>query len=432
MPNIIDRRLNSRDKNLTNRQKFLERAQGQIKKAVEDAIANGNIGDINSKKVNVPVKGINEPTFSHDYQTGNKQYVVPGNKDYVVGDTIDKPESGGGGSGGSKASNSGEGQDEFTFTLTKEEFLEYFFENLELPDLVKKQISDVKKESMKRAGYTTVGNPSQLDVKATTKQALGRRIALKRPRLDEIKELEKQIDDMTWNSSSENPCDVKLLWELTKKLEALKRKLKAVPWIDPIDTRYRLFVPQPMPITKALMVCMMDVSGSMGEREKTIAKKFFILLSILLHHKYDSVEIVFVRHHSEAEECTEHDFFYKRESGGTVVSSGLNLVNEILNRYPDTEYNKYLCQASDGDNWADDNSNVLNALDEMLPKLQYFAYLDIPNAWSGGKSSSDLWDVYKKVQDKYKHLVVRQATSEKDIWNVFKELFAKKDSTKND
>jgi uncharacterized protein len=422
--NFIDRRLNSRDKNLTNRQKFLERAKGQIKEAVDKAITSGNVGDINSKKVSVPVRGIKEPTFTHDSKTGNKKYVHPGNKEYVVGDAIEKPKGGSGSGGGSKASNEGEGEDEFTFTLTKEEFLEYFFDNLELPDLVKKQISDIKKETPKRAGFTTVGNPAQLDVKSTAKQALGRRIALKRPHNSEIDELEKQIEE----SKNSNPIDQDFINELNQRLSQLKRKIKAVPWIDPVDTRYRLYVPQPMPITKAVMVCLMDVSGSMTDKEKTIAKKFFMLLSILLHHKYEAVEIVFVRHHTQAEECNEHDFFYKKETGGTVVSSGLQLVNEILKRYSDAEYNKYVCQASDGDNWNDDNKNVIKELQEMIPTLQYFAYLDIPNnLYNNG--DSDLWNVYKKIQTEYPQFEMAKAKSEKDIWTVFQELFAKKETT---
>lgn len=425
MPNIIDRRLNSRDRNLTNRQKFLERAKGQIKKAVEDAIVNGNIGNIDSKKVNVPIRGITEPTFTNDRATGDKQYVLPGNEDFVVGDKLKKPEGGGSGKG-NQAGDDGEGEDEFTFTLTKEEFLEYFFDNLELPDLVKKQISEIKKETPKRSGYTTVGNPSQLDVRATTKQALGRRIALKRPHIDDIKELERQLEEAMNAPWEDQPFDTKLVWEIQQKLEKLKKKIKAVPWIDPVDTRYRLYVPQPMPITKAVMICLMDVSGSMNEREKTLAKKFFILLSILLHRKYENVEIVFIRHHTQAEECNEHDFFHKKESGGTIVSSGLKLANEIISaRYPINEWNIYMAQGSDGDNFHTDNEKVLGELKEMVPKLQYFAYLDIPNSPSS-VGTSDLWKVYDTVKGEYKQLQMRQARNEKDIWDVFKDLFSKK------
>lgn len=421
MPNIIDRRLNSRDKNLTNRQKFLERARTQVKDAVKDAIAKGNIGDIDSKKVNVPVRGINEPTFGHDNQTGKKKYVVPGNKEFVVGDTIDKPQGGGGGKGG-KASDSGEGEDEFTFTLTKEEFLEYFFEDLELPDLVKKQFSEIKKEAPKRAGFTNTGNPSQLDIKATTKQALGRRIALKRPHNSEIEELEKQLEEA-------KKTDLELAFRIEEELAKLKRKSKSVPWIDPVDTRYRLYVPQPMPITKAVMVCVMDVSGSMTENEKMIAKKFYMLLSILLHAKYEHTEIVFIRFHTQAEECNEHDFFYKKETGGTVVSEGLKLANKILDeRYPSSEWNAYCANASDGDTWSDDNPLIVKEMNDLMPKLQYFAYLDIPNRWSSEGVSSGLWDVYAKMQSTYKQLELAQAQSEKDIWTVFKKLFGKKDT----
>lgn len=431
MPNIIDRRSNPRDNSLSNRQRFLERAKGEVKKAVQDAVTKGTMKDLENGKINVPVKGINEPTFGHDFKTGNKKYVHPGNKEYVEGDKIKKPQGGGGKGPGGEASDSGEGEDDFTFTLTKEEFLDFFFEDLELPDLVKKQLNELKKEAPQRAGFTNVGNPSLLDIKATSKQSLARRIALKRPHKDEIEELEKQIDDMTWNCSEENPCDIKLLLELTNKLESLKKKTKTVPWIDPVDTRYKLFVQQPKPISKAVMVCLMDVSGSMGEREKLIAKKFFILLNILLHKKYENVDIVFVRHHTEAEECSEEDFFYKKESGGTIVSSGLKLVNEIIKaRYPLDQWNIYVCQASDGDNFGSDYIPAKKELEEMLPKLQYFAYLDIPNNWAGtmGGSSSDLWSIYKDIKEKNKNMEMTKAAHQNDIWKVFKELFTKKES----
>lgn len=430
MPNIIDRRNNPRDNSLSNRQRFLERAKGTVKRAVQEAVAKGTIKDLENGKINVPVKGIDEPTFGHDFKTGNKKYVHPGNKEYVEGDKIKKPQGGSGGSG-NKAGDSGEGEDDFTFTLTKEEFLDFFFEDLELPDLIKKQINELKKEAPQRAGYTNVGNPSLLDIKATSKQSLARRIALRRPHKDEIEELEKQIDEMTWNSSEENPCDIKLLQELITQLEKLKKKTKTIPWIDPVDTRYKLFVQQPKPISKAVMFCLMDVSGSMGEREKLIAKKFFMLLSILLHRKYENVEIVFVRHHTEAEECSEDDFFHKKENGGTKVSSGLKLINEIIkSRYPLDQWNIYVCQASDGDNFGDDYVPTKKEIEDMLPKLQYFAYLDIPNTWANtmGGSSSDLWSIYKDIKEKNPNMEMTKAAHQNDIWKVFKDLFSKKET----
>jgi uncharacterized sporulation protein YeaH/YhbH (DUF444 family) len=432
MPNIIDRRSNPKDNSLSNRQRFLERAKGTVKKAVQDAVSSGNIKDLENGKINVPVKGINEPTFGHDPKTGNKTYVHPGNKEYVEGDKIKKPQGGGGGPGGGKASDSGEGEDDFTFTLTKEEFLDFFFEDLELPDLVKKQINELKKEAPQRAGFTNVGNPSLLDIKATSKQSLARRIALKRPHTNEIEELEKQIEEALNTAWGDEPFDSKLVFELQQKLASLKKKTKTIPWIDPVDTRYKLFVQQPKPISKAVMFCLMDVSGSMQEREKLIAKKFFMLLSILLHRKYENVEIVFVRHHTEAEECNEDDFFHKKENGGTIVSSGLKLINEIIKaRFPLDQWNIYVCQASDGDNFGTDYVPTKKELEAMLPNLQYFAYLDIPNSWAstmGSSGGSDLWQIYKDIKEKNKNMEMTKAAHQNDIWKVFKELFSKKEA----
>lgn len=434
MPNIIDRRKNPKDNTLSNRQRFLERAKSQVKDAVEKAIEKGSIKDFEDGKINVPVKGINEPNFGHDFKTGNKNYVVPGNKEFVEGDQIKKPPAGGGGGGGGSASDSGQGEDDFTFTLTKEEFLDFFFDDLELPDLVKKQISELKKEAPKRAGFTNVGNPSLLDIRATSKQSLARRIALKRPHAKEIQELEERIEKLLNEAWDDSPFNTKLVFELQQKLAELKRKSKTIPWIDPLDTRYRLFVHQPQPISKAVMFCLMDVSGSMTDREKTIAKKFFILLSILLHKKYENVEIVFVRHHTEAEECSEQDFFYKKEMGGTMVSSGLKLINEIIKaRYSAAEWNIYVSQASDGDNFGNDYIPAKKELESMLPNLQYFAYLDIPNSAPSvmgmgmpSTAPSDLWGIYKDIKAKNKNMDMAKAASQNDIWRVFKELFSKK------
>lgn len=412
MTSIIDRRLNPKDKTIKNRQKFIGRSRTQIKKAVKEAIDKGNISDIEDGKVRVKTKGVNEPTFGVDGKTGNKRYVLPGNEEHVVGDRQDKPPGGEGGGGGGGL---GRGEDDFEFVLNQDEFLDFIFEDLELPDLVKKQLKDVTKVKPKRAGYTNVGNPSQLDVVKSLKNSLGRRIGLGRPKDEEIEELEKQLA----GSVEPETTKIKLL------IEELKSKQRAVPWLDPFDVRYRNFQMVPQPMTQAVMFCIMDVSGSMGQREKDYAKRFFFLLHMFLRRKYQKVDIVFIRHHEEASEVDEDEFFSSRESGGTVVSSALRLAKKVIDdRYNVNDWNIYVAQVSDGDNYAKDRGDTIDGMEKLLPLTQYYAYVEIVNAYTTGKST-DLWDTIEPFKDEYPHLNLKKIREQTDIWLVFKDLFGK-------
>ncbi len=427
MTNIIDRRLNPKDKALRNRQKFIQRSKEQIKEAVKEAIDNGKITDIETdgKKTKIKVKGISEPTFGIDHKTGNKKYVLPGNKDHVVGDKSPKPKDGEG-QGGSKGG-LGEGEDDFEFVLNQDEFLDFIFEDLELPNLVKKQLKDMTKVKPKRAGFTNVGNPSQLDIVRSLKNSLGRRIGLNRPSDEEIKELEEQL------KTAENNNDTVLMAEINEKISELKKRQTVIPWLDPFDVRYRNFTPTPQPITQAVMICVMDVSGSMGQREKDLAKRFFFLLHMFLKRKYNKLDVVFVRHHESASEVDEDTFFNSRESGGTVVSTAIKLTDKIItDRYNLNDWNVYVAQISDGDNYTLDNDELVKSMHDLLPKVQYFAYVEILNMYKmmHQGSNSDVWDLYEDLEKIYDNLKVKYVSEISDIWPVFKKLFAKKE-TKN-
>lgn len=418
MANIIDRRLNPKDKTIKNRQKFIKRSRAQIKEAVKESIDTGNIADIENGRVKVKVKGISEPTFGIDPKTGDRRYVLPGNKDHVVGDKQDKPTEQSGKGNGNEGG-LGEGEDDFEFVLNPDEYLDFIFEDLELPDLVKKQMKDITKVKPRRAGFTNVGNPSQLDVVRSLKNSLGRRIGLGRPKDEEIEELEEKL----------KTCNEYEAKALLLKLEELKRKRSAIPWLDPFDVRYRNFTPTPQPITKAVMICIMDVSGSMGQREKDLAKRFFFFLHMFLKRKYEKVDIVFIRHHESAKEVDEEDFFHSRESGGTVVSSGLNLAMEIIKeRYNVDDWNIFVSQASDGDNYSKDGEDCLAAMDKLLPMVQYFAYVEIENLYYANGQTTDLWETYIELTEKYSHLAMRSVTEVKDIWLVFRDLFSKQEA----
>lgn len=428
MSNVIDRRLNPKDKAIKNRQKFIQRSRAQIKEAVKESISSGNIADIEKGKVKVKLKGIGEPTFTTDSKTGDKKYILPGNDKYIVGDKQAKPndEEGEGG----KEGGLGRGEDDFEFVLTNDEYLDFIFEDLELPDLIKKQMKDVTKLKPKRAGYTNTGNPSQLDVVRSLKNSLGRRIGLKRPNDEEIEKLEEELKqaEKEWEEND----DLSLakghgvrIFELRSKIEELKNRQVAVPWLDPFDVRYRNFTQVPQPMTQAVMFCVMDVSGSMGQREKDLAKRFFFLLHMFLKRKYEKVDLIFVKHHEEAFEVDEFDFFHSRESGGTVVSTSLKLTKKIIDeRYNVNDWNVYVAQVSDGDNYADDNPEVVNTMALLLPLVQYYAYVEIRSPYYA-RPSSGLWKIYQQITKVFTNLKTKDVGQVNDIWKVFKELFTK-------
>lgn len=414
MSQVIDRRLNGKNKSTVNRQRFVRRFKKQIKKAVSDGIAGRSITDIDKgDKVNIPTRDISEPVFHHS-RGGRREGVHPGNSDFVEGDKIDRPRSGSG--QGGKASNEGEGRDEFVFELSREEFLEFFFEDLELPDLVKTQLARTVEYKSVRAGYTTDGVPSNINVVRSLRGAMARRIALRGPHKRRLREVEAKLQGLQHES------DAPRRRTLEKERQELRRRIRAVPFIDTIDLRYNNRTKEPRPTTQAVMFCLMDVSGSMDRLRKDIAKRFFILLYLFLTRTYERIEVVFIRHHTVAKEVDEHDFFYSRETGGTVVSSALKLMYDIIKeRYASSEWNIYAAQASDGDNWDADSPLCRELLDEQLmPCLQYFAYVEIT-----ADEHQSLWREYETVAARHEHFAMQQISGLTSIYPVFRELFKK-------
>jgi uncharacterized sporulation protein YeaH/YhbH (DUF444 family) len=419
--NIVDRRPNPKGKSLTNRQRFISRARGELKAAVHESLRKRKVSDVDGgEKVSIPTKGIGEPTFRHSRHTGKSDYVVPGNKEFVTGDEIPRPQGGGGGRG-SEASPDGEGEDSFEFTLTREEFLDMFFEDLELPDLVKKTLKQAVAVELQRAGFQPQGTPANLSVTRTMKNSMARRISLRRPKQAEIEQMTKDLE------AAEHAGEMALAAELREKLELLKRRAKLIPYIDPIDVRYNRFEKVPKPNSRAVMFCLMDVSGSMTESMKDLAKRFFMLLHVFLERRYKQVDVVFIRHTSVAEEVDEETFFYSRETGGTVVSSALEKMLKIAReRYPLDTWNIYAAQASDGDNYGADSGRCVDLLgNEILPICQYFAYIEVGDGSGGFMRDSDLWRSYSEVAPAHPHFAMKRVADPSQIFPVFHELFSK-------
>jgi len=438
---IIDRRLNPKGKSISNRQRFIRRAKKHLSERIHKNVVNRSITDKGEESISIPTDGIQEPIFGNDHTTGDYDFILPGNKDFIKGDKIDKPRGGSGNGGGPGAGDSGEGEDEFQFSLSREEYLDIVFEDLELPNLEEKNKENVTVWESHRSGYTTVGSPSQLNVEQSMIRSLGRRIALKFPKEKQLKEIDDEIirleEEIQYYKEEVKPMTKNraLIEELKIKREKLAKRAKSIPFIDPIDLRFNNFVKYPKPTSSAVMICIMDVSASMGEREKELSKRFFLLLYLFLERKYEDVDVVFIRHHTEAIECTEEEFFHSKETGGTVVSSGLILAKKILKeRYLQSEWNAYIAQASDGDNFASDIPDLEEVLvNSILPIVKFYTYVEIAGMyeqsrsfWSAqsGSNRSSMWELYEKLHTQWPNLVSRKVKDATEIVPVFREFFS--------
>ena len=421
MSYILDRRHNAKNKSAVNRQRFLERYKKHIKKAVTDAVDKRSITDIDrGEEVSIPGHDISEPVFQHG-NGGRRTIVHPGNKEFIAGDRIPRPKGGGGSGGGDgDASNSGEGMDEFVFQLSQDEFLEFLFDDLALPNLTKRHLKGTTSFKYEHAGFTNDGVPAKLSVLRSLQQAKARRIALTgeprrllRTSKEDLEEAQEIGDELKTR-------------RLKEEIERLQKRISRIPFLDTTDLRYNLHVKKPIPTSQAVMFCLMDVSGSMDQAIKDMAKRFYLLLYMFLKRHYEKIEIVFIRHHTVAKEVDEQEFFYSRETGGTVVSSALKMMQEIMEaRYSPNEWNIYGAQASDGDNWNDDSPTCRKLLEEnILPLVQYFSYVEITK-----RSHQALWREYEQIAEQYpESFAQRHITDVSDIFPVFHDLFQKKDA----
>lgn len=422
LQSIIDRRLAGKNKSIGNRERFLRRYKTQIREAVKRAVDGRGIRDLErGEDISLPKKDISEPVFHHG-SGGQREMVHPGNREYIRGDRIERPKGGGGGggSGSGQASDSGEGEDEFAFTLSKEEFMQVFFEDLALPHLVRTQLAETPEWKSQRAGFTSDGTQNNLHVVRSMRGAIGRRIAIGAGTRRELREMEARLAELQALAEPDTVVRAEIA-ELTTTIAALRARLARIPYLDPIDLRFRNRVKVPVPTSKAVMFCLMDVSGSMDESRKDLAKRFFILLYLFLTRHYEKIDIVFIRHHTQAQEVDEENFFHARETGGTVVSSALVLMEEIARaRYPSSEWNIYGAQASDGDNWHHDSGRCRELLSEkILPLCRYYAYVQV------AEEEQNLWQEYTQLQGVHPHFAMRKAVEASQIFPVFRDLFRK-------
>ena len=448
---IIDRRLNDRNKSATNRQRFMRRYKAHLQRAVSDMVAERSIRDMErGGTVRIPTRDIAEPALRHG-AGGDRETVYPGNRKFTPGDRIPRPPSGGGkgkdGDGGE-----GDGEDGFAFTLSREEFMALFFDDLELPNLMRTQLGEVVERKPQRAGYTPQGSPVNLSVPRSLRHAMGRRIALTgaaRRRLDALEAQQRadarhprgsSADDASSDTAARDWFDPAEVGEdagesdpravaeaarraAEREIDALRARIRRVPFLDEIDLRYRHRVMVPRPVSQAVMFCLMDVSASMDERKKDLAKRFYTLLYLFLSRKYERVEVVFIRHTDDAEEVDEDRFFHDPKTGGTIVLTALQLMREIVDaRFPPAQWNIYGAQASDGDAFGADPEKSRGFLaDKLLPLTRYFAYIEVAD--EGSSRLSTLSAAYRRVESE--RFVMRSVQGRGDIYPVFRQIFSR-------
>jgi hypothetical protein len=270
-----------------------------------------------------------------------------------------------------------------------------------------------------RAGFVSQGTPGNLHVVRSMKTAVGRRLAMSSAAREALREARDTLAELeAVGRGASEAAD-----ELRREIEALEARVAAVPFLDTYDLRYAHRVEQPQPSSQAVMFCLMDVSGSMDEARKDIAKRFFMLLYLFLTRSYERIDLVFIRHHTQATEVEEQEFFSSRETGGTVVSSALELMHQIIReRYPASAWNLYAAQASDGDNWEADSPRCRELLvGSILPLVQYYAYVEI-----AAERPQSLWREYALVKTACPHFAMQRINGVQDIYPVLRELFRKK------
>jgi uncharacterized protein len=441
MPFIyIDRRKAGKGKSSPNRQKLLKRIRAFIKHSNPQSLGAGGVGNVynSGKAVNNPVKiasgALEEPWFSYA-RGGDTLIVIPGNTTYDRGDEIpvqsEEESQGGGGPGDG-------GEDDFVVNVASNEFLDLFFEDCELPNLDDEKAREKTEFQMTHAGFSRQGVPAQLSVIRTYKQALGRRRAIAGPYLKEIEELEATYKNLV-ELLADNEADDVICAEISERMTvielrigALRAKADAIAGFDKVDLRFRKKEPQPLKQVDAVLVMVMDVSGSMGQEEKTIARRWFALLYAFIKRRYEKTDLVFIAHTDEAYEMSEADFFSTRINGGTMVSSAVKKVNEIIKeRYDPSHTNIYVAHASDGDNWESDTYATQEEMNSLMKKIQYFNYVEVGNKMGrysfSSSSNTTLWDAFEAVHDRNTtkmSMAVLQAAD--DCYPVFKKMFKKK------
>lgn len=437
---LVDRRKAGGGKSSPNRQKLIKRIKSFIKSSVPQNIGQGGVSGQNAKNAS-PVKvagaALEEPWFAYS-RDGEHTAVIIGNNEYDRGDEIEVPQEDGSSNSGGPGDN---GEDDFIVNIARDEFLDLFFEDCELPNLVNEKYTEKLDNTSQPAGFSTTGSPAQLSIIRTYKTSLGRRKAMSGPHQREKEELLAELEII--NSILEgNPLNssANARWNyITARLDEISKKLAFLRGFDTSDLRYRKKEAKPLKTVDAVLIMVMDISGSMDENKKTIARRWFALLYAFIKRRYGSTELVFIAHTDEPFEMSEDDFFSTRINGGTTVSPALEMINTIIKeRYDPNETNIYVSHASDGDNWDSDNHNVIDEMvgdGNLMSKIQLFSYVEVGKGsnWfsvntTGSSTDTGLWTAYDESRNRLNNLnkmTLAIIETADECYAVFKKVFRK-------
>ncbi len=381
------------DRAASDRSRHREKIEKAIKESIRDVVAEESIiGQSGKKKIRIPVRGIKEHRFVFGENNKNKKVGSAPGKDIHQGQQIGhrKKKASSGNKPGDKP-----GEEMYEIEMSLEELAGYLFDDLKLPELDKKNFKFTTQEKMKRKGKRPYGIRPRLSKKETIKQKIRRKkAAIKAGTFDP-----ESDDRFTFHES---------------------------------DLRYKHIAPVVKENTAAVIFFVMDVSGSMTTAKKFLARSFFFLLYQFLNHKYTSIDVVFISHTADANEVNEEQFFTQVPNGGTLVSSGLKKVEEIIDkRYHPENWNIYTFYCGDGDNWAIDNKEALNSFKRLKEVNQMICYAEAGerrgseyNLFNSGEKK--LWDWTRLIEGKtFKRVKLEKVNQ---VWPAFKKLFGGKNN----
>ncbi len=377
------------DRSASDRQRHRKKIRSSLQENIADVIAEESIiGQNREKVIKVPIRGIKEYRFVYGDNSGG---AAQGDGESQPGQVVGQD-----GQPGDQPGPAGDqpGVDFYETDITLSELIDIMFEDLELPELERKNLKDITTDSAsRRRGYRSVGVKVHLDKRRSVRQKVRRKVALQR--IAEGQESLANIDDDSFPFRKE-------------------------------DLRYRRRVPTERPSSNAAIVCIMDTSGSMDSMKKYLARSFFFMLYQFVRTKYENVEIAFIAHHTQGKEVTEEEFFHKGESGGTMISSGYKKALEVIHdRYHPEMWNVYAFHCSDGDNLSFDNPIAVQAAEELCDLCNLFGYGEIKPA-SSYYPGSTMLDVFDEIaRDNFKALSMK---SKEDIWPVFREFMSSEKS----
>jgi uncharacterized protein len=403
------------DRSASDRLRHRQKVRESIRENIADIIAEESIiGKSRDRVIKVPLRGIKEYRFVYGDNSGGS---AQGNGDSSPGQVVGKTGEGPG--QGEERAGDRPGVDYYETDVTLEELIEIMFEDLELPNLERRALREIPSEqSARRKGYRHVGIRVRLDKRRTARQRVMRMLTAQR-RMNGNTQAPPEPDE----GEELTPGDEAEAREAIQAYSPGTRPEKRRFPFHQDDLRYKHLEIDTREESNAAVICIMDTSGSMDTMKKYLARSFFFLLYQFISTRYRNVEIVFIAHHTEANEVTEEEFFHKGESGGTFISSGYNKALEIIQeRYHPSLWNVYAFHCSDGDNFDSDNPAALKAAEELAEISNLFGYGEIKPLGSRYYESSML-NVFRRIQAPNFHTVLIER--KEDIWPSFKAFLAK-------